>query len=76
MTELTKVFSRMAGHDVRCEQTPWTSSKEVGTEMAAMFRWFEDVGFHADIPSLRHEYRNLTSFESWVHANWQRQMTA
>ena len=77
MTELTKVFSRMAGHEVSYEQTPWDEfEKKVGSELATMYRWFQDVGYQADIPSLRHEYWKLTSFESWVHANWQRQMTA
>jgi uncharacterized protein YbjT (DUF2867 family) len=77
MTELTKVFSRMAGREVSYEQTPWDEfEKKVGPELATMYRWFQDVGYQADIPSLRHEYWKLTSFERWVHANWQRQMTA
>ena len=77
MTELTKVFGRMAGRDVSYQQTPWDEFEEkVGSERAAMFRWFQDVGYQVDIPNLRHEYWKLTSFESWVHANWQRRMTA
>jgi hypothetical protein len=44
--------------------------------MATMFRWLENVGYHVDISNLRQEYRHLTSFESWVHANWPKRMTA
>lgn len=77
MTELAEVFGRMAGREVRYEQTPWDEfEKKVGPERATMFRWFQNVGYHVDVPNLRHEYWNLTSFESWVHANWQRRMTA
>jgi uncharacterized protein YbjT (DUF2867 family) len=77
MTELANVFSRMAGREVAYEQAPWDQwDKHVGPDLAAMFRWLENVGFHVDIPNLRQECRNLTSFESWVHANWQKRMTA
>jgi uncharacterized protein YbjT (DUF2867 family) len=77
MTELATVFSRMAGREVAYEQAPWDEwDKKAGPDLAAMFRWFENVGYHVDISNLRQEYRNLTSFESWVHANWQKRMTA
>lgn len=77
MTELATVFSRMAGREVAYEQAPWDEwDKKVGPDLAAMFHWFENVGYHVDISNLRQEYRNLTSFESWVHANWQKRMTA
>jgi uncharacterized protein YbjT (DUF2867 family) len=76
MTELAEVFSRMAGREVRYEQVPWELfEKNVGHELTTMFRWFQDVGYHVDISDLRREYP-LTSFEKWVHQNWQQRMTA
>jgi uncharacterized protein YbjT (DUF2867 family) len=77
MTELVSVFSRMAGREVVYEQAPWDEwDQKVGPDRGAMFRWFEHVGYHVDIPNLRQEHRNLTSFESWVQANWQKRRTA
>jgi hypothetical protein len=33
-----------------------------------MFKWFEDVGYHADIPALRQQHQSLMSFERWMHS--------
>lgn len=77
MTELAKVFGRMAGRDVEYAQAPWDEfEKKVGAELARMFRWFQDVGYHVDIPSLRKEYGSLTSLEAWIHRTWPKGMTA
>jgi uncharacterized protein YbjT (DUF2867 family) len=77
MTDLAKVFGRMAGREVTYRQVPWEEfEKQVGTEYTVMYRWFQNVGYHVDIPNLRQGYWKLTSFESWVQANWQKRMTA
>jgi hypothetical protein len=35
-----------------------------------MFKWFQDVGYHADIAALRQELPNLMSFERWRNTHW------
>jgi uncharacterized protein YbjT (DUF2867 family) len=71
MTELAEAFSRMAGREVRYNQVPWDAfEQQAGHEVAVMFRWFERVGYHVDIPALRQEYANLTGFERWLQSNW------
>jgi len=41
-----------------------------------MYKWFEDVGFHADTSALRQEYSNLTSFDHWLNSSWSKWATA
>lgn len=77
MSELAQAFSRAAGREVRYVQVPWDQfEQQAGHAMAVMYRWYEDVGFHVDIPAVRQEYPNLMTFERWLHARWQTVKTA
>jgi uncharacterized protein YbjT (DUF2867 family) len=77
MTEIVSAFSRMAGREVRYQQVPWDRfEQQAGPDLAAMFRWFENVGYHVDIPALRQEYANLTGFERWLQTNWSKAFAA
>ncbi len=77
MTELAQAFSRMTGREVRYEQVPWDQwEQKAGPEYAAMYRWFEQNGFHVDIPALRQEYPNLMGFERWLGSTWAKRFTA
>jgi uncharacterized protein YbjT (DUF2867 family) len=52
-------------------QIPWEDfEKQAGPEMTVMFRWFDNVGYHADITALRHEHHGLMSFERWKNTFW------
>jgi uncharacterized protein YbjT (DUF2867 family) len=52
-------------------QIPWEDfERQAGHEMTVMFRWFQDVGYHADITALRQELPSLTSFERWRNTYW------
>ncbi len=52
-------------------QIPWKDfEKQVGHELAVMYKWFQDVGYHADITAIRKELPNVTSFERWRNTNW------
>ncbi len=52
-------------------QIPWEDfEREAGHEMATMFRWFEDVGYKADLATLRQEHPWLTNFERWKNTHW------
>jgi uncharacterized protein YbjT (DUF2867 family) len=70
MTQLAETFGRVLGREVRYQQVPWDQfEKNAGSEIAIMYRWFNDVGYNADIPELRWEYAELTSLERWLHGN-------
>jgi nucleoside-diphosphate-sugar epimerase len=52
MAQLAQVFTRLTGHEVRYSRVPWDAfESQAGKETAQMFRWFEETGFHIDIPS-------------------------
>jgi uncharacterized protein YbjT (DUF2867 family) len=52
-------------------QIPWEDfERQAGPEMTTMFRWFQDVGYHADIAKLRQEHHGLMGFESWRNTFW------
>ncbi|MDQ6708444.1 MAG: NmrA/HSCARG family protein [Acidobacteriota bacterium] len=52
-------------------QIPWEDfEKQAGHEMALMYRWFQDVGYHADITAVRQELPGLMSFERWRNTYW------
>ena len=71
MTELAEAISRSAGIDVQYRQVPWNEFEaKSGPEITAMYRWFNDVGYHADIAAVRQEYPKLNSFVRWLNANW------
>ena len=49
---------------------PWDQFEEqMGEEYAVMYRWFNDVGYEADIAALRQEYPELTTFEQYLHGH-------
>jgi uncharacterized protein YbjT (DUF2867 family) len=71
MSGLAQAFSRTLGRDVHYRQVPWDDfERQAGHELAIMYRWFQDVGYHADISAVRQEYPKLTSFDRWLTANW------
>lgn len=77
MREVTEGLGRMAGREVRYRQAPMAEfARQVGAEHGRMFRWFQEVGYRVDIPNLRREYSNLTSFERWLQTTWPKRMTA
>jgi uncharacterized protein YbjT (DUF2867 family) len=50
---------------------PWGDfEKQAGHEMTVMYRWFEDVGYHADVAALRQQHPGLISFERWRNTFW------
>jgi uncharacterized protein YbjT (DUF2867 family) len=71
MAELAQAFSRAAGREVQYRQLPWEEFEaRSGPEVTTMYRWFYDVGYHADIPAVRQEYPKLNSFVRWLNSTW------
>ncbi len=67
MLELAEAFSEALGKDVSFFQVPWDDFRaQAGDEYADMYRWFEDVGYHADIEALRREHPGLTKFRQYL----------
>ena len=67
MTETAETFSRVLGRDVEHVQVPWDAFEEqAGEEMTVMYRWFEDVGYDADIEALRETHPGLQRLEPFL----------
>jgi uncharacterized protein YbjT (DUF2867 family) len=67
--EAAKVFSRVLGKPVKFQKLPLPLVRLIlGKEFYVMFRWFNESGFKADIPSLRRAYPEirLHTLEEWL----------
>ena len=70
MPEIAETFGRVIGREVDYYQVPWEQFEEqMGEEYAVMYRWFNDVGYEADIDALRREYLELTTFERYLRSH-------
>ena len=73
MAELAEAFSRASGREVQYRQMPWDEFEQrAGHEMTLMYRWFEEKGYDIDIPAVRQEYPQLTTFNRWLEQKWRR----
>jgi uncharacterized protein YbjT (DUF2867 family) len=71
MTGLAEALSRAVGQNVEYRQATWSDFEaQSGPEVATMYRWFQDVGYSADISAVRQDYPRLTSFDRWLNTNW------
>src|SRR5918993_3994561 len=70
MPVIAETFGRAIGREVDYYQVPWDQFEEqMGEEYAVMYRWFNDVGYEADIDALRREYPELTTFERYLRSH-------
>ena len=70
MPEIAETFSRVIGREVDYYQVPWDQFEEqMDEEYAVMYRWFNDVGYEADIEALRRKYPELTTFERYLRTH-------
>lgn len=69
MTEIAAVFSRVFGKTVEYQQIPFEAfEQQAGEEVTLMYRWFENVGYAADLAELKRDFAKLTDFESYLRA--------
>ncbi len=69
MDQIAQALSRVLGEELKYVQAPWDKFEQrAGHEMTLMFKWFENVGYHADIPALRQQHQSLMSFERWMQS--------
>src|SRR5918998_1041507 len=70
MPEIAETFGRVSGKKISYYQAPWGQfEKQMGEEYARQYRWFNDVGYEADIAALRQEYPELTTFEQYLRSH-------
>jgi uncharacterized protein YbjT (DUF2867 family) len=69
MNQVTQALARALREEMKYVQVPWDKFEQLaGHETMLMFKWFDDVGYHADIPAVRQQYPSLMSFERWVQS--------
>jgi uncharacterized protein YbjT (DUF2867 family) len=67
--DIAATFGRVMGRPVKFRKLPLLLTRiMLGKEFHQMFKWFNEAGFQADIPSLRRDYPEivLTSLEGWL----------
>ncbi|MBW4474501.1 MAG: NmrA/HSCARG family protein [Stenomitos rutilans HA7619-LM2] len=70
MPEIAAAFSRVSGKTVHYQQIPFEAfEQQTGAEMTIMYRWFENVGYAADLAQLKREFPAPTDFESYLRAH-------
>jgi uncharacterized protein YbjT (DUF2867 family) len=70
MPEIAETFGRVIGREVSYYQVPWDQFEEqMGKEFTVNYRWFNDVGYEADIAALQQEYPELTTFERYLRSH-------
>ncbi|MFJ9248548.1 hypothetical protein [Streptomyces sp. NPDC101776] len=58
------------GATTRFHALPIEQLRARSEEMAAMFDWFNTVGFRADTAALREHSLELTTLATWVRGHW------
>ena len=68
--QMADILTRATGRPIAFHTQPIAELDAFNTDMAAMYRWFEDVGYTADIAALRSEFPDVEwrSFEAWATA--------
>lgn len=66
--QATHLLSYVSGHRLHYQHLPLEFVREHSEDLARMFEWFDRVGYHADILTLRHEFPELGwhTFEEWA----------
>jgi uncharacterized protein YbjT (DUF2867 family) len=74
MEETAAAMSRVSGRSIRYVQMRWRDFEaRMGSETVAMFRFFDETGFHADPSVLRAEVPTAQTLESHLReAGWDR----
>lgn len=69
MRETAATFERVLGRSVQYVQVPWDDFwAQFGEEYFVMYRWFEDVGYEADIGAVRAAHPPTSTLEDYLRA--------
>lgn len=67
MPEIAAAFGQVLGKSVTYQQIPFEAfEQQAGEEVTIMYRWFERVGYAADLAQLQREFPAPTDFESYL----------
>lgn len=67
MPEIAAAFSRVLGKTVNYQQIPFEAfEQQAGAEVTIMYRWFENVGYAANLAELKGDFPKLTDFEAYL----------
>ena len=69
MPQVAQVLSRVSGQQVNYVQLSWEQfHSSAGDETTTMYKWFNDVGYNADIAAVRKEYSDLKTLEQYLRS--------
>ncbi|MEH2068360.1 MAG: NmrA/HSCARG family protein [Nostoc sp.] len=67
MTEIAAAFGHVLGKNVKYQQIPFEAfEQQAGEEITIMYRWFENVGYAADLTQLKRDFPSPTDLESYL----------
>ncbi|MEH2094158.1 NmrA family NAD(P)-binding protein, partial [Nostoc sp.] len=67
MPEIAAAFSLVLGKTVEYQQIPFEAfEQQAGEEVTIMYRWFENVGYRADLAQLKRDFPSSSDFESYL----------
>lgn len=67
MLQMSETFGKVIGRPGQYVQLSWNLSlASFGAEYTAMFKFFETVGYSADLITLHQEYGALTRLEQYL----------
>ncbi|MEE8388805.1 MAG: NmrA/HSCARG family protein [Acidiferrobacterales bacterium] len=72
--ESAAILTQATGHPIQYESFPVSVLKEQSEDMAAMFDWFDRVGYSIDIKTLHRDFSDINwqNYRDWVDSqNWQ-----
>ncbi len=66
--QATDLLTYVSGHRLHYHQLPLERVRTHSEDLALMYEWFDRVGYHADILTLRHEFPEVGwhTFEEWA----------
>jgi uncharacterized protein YbjT (DUF2867 family) len=75
MPEIAAAFNNLLGKKVEYQQIPFEAfEQQAGKEVTIMYRWFENVGYGADLAQLKRDFPAPTDFESYLREHdWVKQ---
>lgn len=67
MAEVAAAFSQALGKPVAYQQIPFEAfEQQAGEEVTIMYRWFENVGYAADLAQLKRDFSKLSDFDAYL----------
>lgn len=66
MPEAAAIFSKLLGRPVRYAEQAIGEIRRFNKDVAAMFEWFNEHGYRADIPAVRALHPGLMNLETWL----------